>query len=147
MIILALMAVARLFTWYVLRLGRRQIDAHAAEGGMSVRKLGWEMAWKPVLMLIVMIYAIGADPIGYMWWDELRTIDKLPVVTVADGTDAVDQYRRVEGDVPPNRCTGHRAAPAAAATTTREPVCWLIFRPAARRCCWPSHCRCPTSSA
>ena len=98
-IILALMAVARLFTWYVLRLGRRQIDAHAGEGGMSVRKLGWEMAWKPVLMLIVLIYGIGGGLIGYMWWDELRTIDKLPVVTVADGTDAVDQYRRVEGDV------------------------------------------------
>jgi hypothetical protein len=34
-----------------------------------------------------------------MWWDTLRTIDKLPVVTVADSVDAVDQYRRVEGEV------------------------------------------------
>jgi hypothetical protein len=93
------MALARLVTWYVLRLGRRQIDAHAAEGGMSVRRLGWEMAWKPVLGLIVLIYGIGGGLIGYMWADELRTIDKLPVVTVADGTDAVDQYRRVVGDV------------------------------------------------
>jgi hypothetical protein len=95
--ILALMALTRLFTWYVLRLGRGQIDAHAAQGGVSRAKLGWEMAWKPVLMLIVMIYAIGGIPIAYMWWDELRTIDKLPVVTVADSTDAVGDYRRVEG--------------------------------------------------
>jgi hypothetical protein len=96
-IILTLMALARLFAWYVLRLGRRQIQEHAAEGGMSIRKLGWEMAWKPVLMLIVLIYGIIGIGVGYMWWDELRKIDKLPVVTVADSTDGVDQYRRVEG--------------------------------------------------
>lgn len=99
LIILALMAVARLLSWYVFRFGRREIDAQAATQGISQRKLGWEMAWKPMLMLMVMIYAIVAIPIAYMWWDELRTIDKLPLVTVADGTDAVDQYRRVEGEV------------------------------------------------
>jgi hypothetical protein len=98
-IVLSLMALARLFTWYVLRLGRRQIEAHATESGMSQGKLGWEMAWKPALMLIVMIYAIGGIPVAYMWWDELRTIDKLPVVTVADSVESVDQHRRVEGDV------------------------------------------------
>ncbi len=92
-------ALARLITWYVPRLGRRQIDAHAAEGGMSVRRLGWKMAWRPVLMLIVLIYGFIGLTVGYMWWDELRTIDKLPVVTVADSADAVDQYRRVEGEV------------------------------------------------
>ncbi len=97
--ILSLMAVIRLFTWYVLRLGRGQVAEHAARGNVSQAKLGWEMAWKPVLMLVVMIYAIGGIPIAYMWWDELRAIDKLPVVTVADGADAVDQYRRVEGEV------------------------------------------------
>jgi hypothetical protein len=99
LIILAMMAVARLLSWYVFRFGRREIDAHAASQGMSVRRLGWEMAWKPLLMLMVMIYGIGGGLFGYMWWDELRTIDKLPVVTVADSTDAVDQYRRVEGEV------------------------------------------------
>jgi hypothetical protein len=99
LIILALMALARLLSWYVFRLGRREIDAHAAQGGISVRKLGWEMAWKPVLMLALLIYGIGGGLIGYMWWDELRTIDKLPVVAVADSVDAVDKYRRVEGDM------------------------------------------------
>lgn len=96
-IILSLMALARLFTWYVLRLGRRQIDSRAADQGMSARRLGWEMGWKPVLMLMVLIYGIGGGLVGYMWWDELRKIDKLPVVTVADSSDAVDEYRRVEG--------------------------------------------------
>jgi hypothetical protein len=99
LIILALMAVARLLSWYVFRFGRREIDAHAAAQGVSLRKLGWEMAWKPLLMLMVMIYGFVGIAIGYMWWDELRTIDKLPVVTVADSVDAVDQYRRVEGEV------------------------------------------------
>jgi hypothetical protein len=98
-VILAVMAMIRLVTWYVLRLGRGQIDADAAKANVSQAKLGWEMAWKPVLMLMVMIYAIGGIPIAYMWWDELRTIDKLQVVSIADGTDAVDQYRRVEGEI------------------------------------------------
>ena len=99
LIILALMALARLVSWYVLRLGRGQIDADAASQGISQRRLGWEMAWKPVLMLTLLIYGIGGGLIGYMWWDELRKIDKLPVASVADSTDAVDQYRRVEGHV------------------------------------------------
>ncbi|MEO3757681.1 hypothetical protein ABGB19_05240 [Mycobacterium sp. B14F4] len=86
LIVLALMAVARLLSWYVFRSGRREIDAHAAATGLSTRKLGWEMAWKPLLMLMVMVYAIVAIPLTYMWWDELRTIDNLPAVTVADGT-------------------------------------------------------------
>jgi hypothetical protein len=97
--ILSLMALARVLAWYVFRFGRRQLDAQAAAQGMSQRQLGWEIAWKPVLMLMVMVYAIAGIPLAYMWWDELRTIDKLPVVTVADSVDAVDQYRRVEGDV------------------------------------------------
>ncbi len=99
LIILALMVVARLLSWYVFRFGRREIDAHASGQGVSPRKLGWEMAWKPLLMLMIMVYAIVCIPIGWMWWDELRTIDKLPVVTVADRVGAVDQYRRVEGQL------------------------------------------------
>ncbi|UUO02923.1 hypothetical protein M4D79_06765 [Mycolicibacterium novocastrense] len=97
--VLMLMAAARLLSWYVFRFGRREIGDHAAAQGVSERKLGWEMAWKPLIMLIVMVYAIVGIPLAYMWWDELRTIDKLPVVTAADSADAVGQYRRVDGDV------------------------------------------------
>jgi hypothetical protein len=96
-IVLSLMAVTRLFAWYVLRLGRTRIDAHAARQGVSQRRLGWEMAWKPALMFIVLIYGFGGAVVGYRWWDELRTIDNLPVVTADDG--GVDQYRRVRGAV------------------------------------------------
>ncbi|OBI73559.1 hypothetical protein [Mycobacterium sp. E740] len=99
LIVLALMAAARLLSWYVFRFGRRELDDHAVAQGTSQVRLSWEMAWKPLLMLIVMVYAIVGLPLAYMWWDELRTIDRLPVVTVADGAAAVDQYRRVEGDV------------------------------------------------
>lgn len=99
LIVLALMASARLLSWYVFRFGRRVVSEHAAAQGVSDRRLGWEMAWKPLLMLIAMVYAIVGLPLAYMWWGELRTIDKLPVVTVADGVDGVGQYRRVEGDV------------------------------------------------
>lgn len=96
LIVLALMAVARLSAWYVFRFGRGNLDAQAAAAGMSQRKLGWEIAWKPVLMLMVMIYAIVAIPLGWMFWQEKRTIDALPVVAVGDGSDA-GEYRRVEG--------------------------------------------------
>lgn len=95
--ILGVMALSRLLAWYVFRFGRRQLDEQAAQHGMSQRRLSWEIAWKPVLMMVTLIYAIGAIPIAYMWWDELRTIDKLPVVSVADAE--VDDYYRVEGQL------------------------------------------------
>ena len=97
--ILASMAVARLLAWYVFRFGRGRLDASLQDSPMSQRRLSWEVAWKPVLMLIVLIYAFSALPVGYMWWNELRTIDKLPVVTAADGNDHVGEYFRLEGDV------------------------------------------------
>ncbi|HEY6646602.1 MAG TPA: hypothetical protein VI217_05860, partial [Mycobacterium sp.] len=99
LVILALMALARVLAWYVFRFGRRQLDVQAAGQGMSQRKLRWEVAWKPVLMLMVMIYAIVGIPLGWMWLQEKRTIAALPVVTVADSVDAVDKYRRVEGEL------------------------------------------------
>jgi hypothetical protein len=106
LIILALMASARVLAWYVFRFGRRQLDVQAAGEGMSQRKLGWEIAWKPILMLMVMIYAIVGLPLGWMWFQEKRTIAALPVVTVADSTDAVDQYRRVEGEMSTDPVSG-----------------------------------------
>jgi hypothetical protein len=96
LVILALMALARLLAWYVFRFGRRQLDNQAAAHGMSQRRLGWEIAWKPVLMLMVMIYAIVGIPLGWMWFQEKRTIAALPVVTVDDTTSA-GQYRRIQG--------------------------------------------------
>ena len=99
LIVLAVMAIARLLAWYVFRFGRRQLDAQLVDGPMSQRKLSWEVAWKPLLMLLVLIYAFSAVPVAYMWWDELRTIDKLPVVTAADGHDHVGEYVRVEGEL------------------------------------------------
>jgi TRAP-type C4-dicarboxylate transport system permease large subunit len=84
LIILALMALARVLAWYVFRFGRRQLDAQLSGQPMSQRKMGWEIAWKPVLMLMVMVYAIVCIPIGWMWFQEKRTIAALPVATVDD---------------------------------------------------------------
>ena len=94
--VLALMALVRLAAWYVFRFGRHRLDAQIAEAGVSQRRLSWEIAWKPVLMLIVLIYAIVAVPLGWMFWQDKRTIAALPVVSVADA-DQPGQYRRVEG--------------------------------------------------
>lgn len=92
----ALMALARVLAWYVFRFGRRQVDDQAAEKGMSQRKLAWEIAWKPVLMLMVMVYAIVCIPLGWMWFQEKRTIAAMPVVAAGDAGYA-GEYRRVEG--------------------------------------------------
>ncbi len=96
LVVLALMALARLLAWYVFRFGRRTLDNQAAAQGMSQRRLGWEIAWKPILMLMVMIYAVVGIPLGWMWFQEKRAIAALPVVT-ADDNDSSGQYRRVEG--------------------------------------------------
>ena len=96
LIILALMALARLLAWYVFRFGRRKLDSQADAHGMSQARLGWEIAWKPVLMLMVMVYAIVCIPLGWMFWQQHRTIEALPVVTV-DDTAYAGEYRRIEG--------------------------------------------------
>ncbi|ETW22711.1 hypothetical protein [Mycobacterium gastri] len=98
LIILACMAVARLLSWYVFRIGRRRLDEQLRGLPISQRRLGWEIAWKPVLVLVVLMYAIVCIPLGAMWLKEQRTIAALPVVTVAD-TQYPGQYRRVTGKV------------------------------------------------
>jgi hypothetical protein len=98
LIILALMALARLLAWYVFRFGRKQVAHQAESRGVSQWRLGWEIAWKPVLMLIVMMYAIVCIPLGIMFWQQDRKIADLPVVTVDDTADA-GRYFRVEGSL------------------------------------------------
>lgn len=90
--LLAAMALARILAWYVFRFGRSQLEKQGF-------RAAWEIAWKPVLMLMVMIYAIIGIPLGWMWFQEQRTIAALPVVSVQDGVDHVGQYRRVDGEV------------------------------------------------
>lgn len=97
--ILAAMALARVLAWYVFRFGRDALERDLPDReGMSTGRLGWEIAWKPVLMLVVMMYAIACIPLGWMWIDQKRTIAALPVATVRDA-DSAGQYRRVEGTV------------------------------------------------
>lgn len=98
LIILGCMALARVLAWYVFRFGRRQLDEQLHGSPISQRRLGWEIAWKPVLVLMVMMYAIVGIPLGVMWLKEKRTIAALPVVTVADAAQP-GNYRRVEGTV------------------------------------------------
>lgn len=97
LVIIAAMAVARVLAWYVFRCGRRQLDRQLADMGVSERRLSWEIAWKPVLMLIVMMYAIVCIPLGWMWLAEKRTIARLPELTVSDAQEHTGEYRRVDG--------------------------------------------------
>lgn len=97
--VLGLMALTRLLAWYVFRLGRRQLAVQAQDMKMSEGRLSWEVAWKPVLMLVLMIYVIGGVPIAYLWWDELRTIDNLPIVTAGDAFGHEGEFFRVHGEL------------------------------------------------
>jgi hypothetical protein len=121
--IIAGMAAARVLAWYVFRFGRNQLDAQLHGMPISARRLGWEIAWKPVLMLIVMVYAIVCIPLGWMWIDEKRTIAALPVVTVDDSDAAAGQYRRVEGSLASDPVYWAPRGPAAVATTSPERGC------------------------
>lgn len=97
LVILACMALARVLAWYVFKFGRKQLDDQLSVLPVSPRRLSWEIAWKPVLMLMVLMYGIVCIPLGWMWLAEKRTIAHLPEVTVADARDRVGDYRRVQG--------------------------------------------------
>ncbi|WP_068181024.1 hypothetical protein [Mycobacterium sp. UM_CSW] len=98
LIIIACMALARVLAWYVFKFGRRELDAQLRGLPISARRLGWEIAWKPVLALVLLMYAIACLPLGGLWLKEKRTIARLPVVTVADA-EHPGEYRRVKGTV------------------------------------------------
>lgn len=95
--IAGMMAVLRLVSWYVLRLGREQLT-RPEDDRVSAGRAAWEIAWKPVLMLVVMMHLIVFAPIGVMFWAEQRAWNALPLVTSAD-IGAADAYRRVAGRV------------------------------------------------
>lgn len=99
LIILAAMALARVLAWYVFRFGRQQLDYQLSGLPVSQRRLGWEIAWKPVLMLVLLMYAIVAIPLTWMKINEQITVDRLPQVTVTDADGHVGEYRRVQGRV------------------------------------------------
>jgi hypothetical protein len=90
LIIIAVMALARVLAWYVFRFGRHRLESVSP-------RVAWEIAWKPVLMLIVLCYAIVCIPMGVMFWQQDRRVAALPVVTVADTEGHVGQMFRVEG--------------------------------------------------
>jgi hypothetical protein len=92
--VIAAMALARVAAWYVLRLGRAGLPPPPA--GVSAARAEWEIAWKPVLVLVVMMYAIPGIPLAWMFWQEARTVAALPVASAADA-GRVGEYRRVEG--------------------------------------------------
>jgi hypothetical protein len=89
MAIIAGLAVARVVAWYVFRFGRSKADT-------VTPRVAWEIAWKPVLMLVVFSYAITVIPIAVMFWQDGRRVAAWPVAAVGD---AVGQEVRVEGEL------------------------------------------------
>ena len=135
LVIIASMAVARLLAWYVFRFGRDRLTSVSP-------RAAWEIAWKPVLMLVVICYAIVGIPLAVMFVDEHRTIERLrwrPRPSRAAPTS---------GSGAPwwaTRCTGRPTVPAGAVTTTRVRGSWWISTAAIRHSCWPSRWPYPTS--
>ena len=97
--IIAAMALMRVIAWYVLRTGRDELEQDLADSGQTMRRVAWEVAWKPLVMLIAMVYGILGATLGTMAWQEHRTIAALPVASTATAADAVGTYVRVEGAV------------------------------------------------
>ena len=95
--IIAAFAVCRLFAWYVLRAGRSKLD-NATPQGMTRGRMAWEIAWKPIIMLMVMIHLIVAVPIGIMFWNQIQTNNALPLATSAD-KEIRGEFRRIAGKV------------------------------------------------
>ncbi len=90
LVIIAAMALARVLAWYVFRFGRNRLER-------VTPRVGWEIAWKPVLMLIVLCYAIVCIPMAVMFWQDDRRVAALPVVSVVGAEGHAGQYFRVEG--------------------------------------------------
>ena len=89
LVTLGVLALARVVTWLVRRTpGTDRPSARES----------WEAAWKPVVALVVLIYAIGGAPFGWLAWQEHRKIEGLPVAT-AEAAQHIGQYYRVEGRI------------------------------------------------
>ena len=110
MAIVAAMAVARFLAFYVFRRGVDLLQGlGVVKGGFTPARLGWEIGWKPVVTLVVLMYAFAWIPLGALFWAQARRISNLPLVTVAmaplarppaETLDAAGQiYVRVEGRV------------------------------------------------
>lgn len=93
--VLGVLALGRVVAWYVLRLRRDRIE-NDFNGPVGAARAGWEIAWKPVIMLVLVMHAIVLIPVGIMFWQQGRANAALPLAVAADAP-LVDQYRRVEG--------------------------------------------------
>jgi hypothetical protein len=98
MAVIVLLALLRLVAWYVVRSGRTDLAEAAEARGHTVARIAWEVAWKPVLMLVVLMYLIPGVPLGVMAWQEHRTIQALPVAAPGEA-DTAGHYYRVVGEV------------------------------------------------
>src|SRR4051794_40101629 len=87
--IIAVMALARVLAWYVFRFGKRRLASVSP-------RIAWEIAWKPVLMLIVISYR---DRLHCARCDVLATGSARcgAARRLADTKDHVGQTFRVEG--------------------------------------------------
>ena len=89
LVTIGLLALARFVVWVIRRPSRSD---------RPTARESWAAAWQPVVALVVLIYAIGGLPFGWMAWQEHRKIEGLPVAT-AQARQHLGQYYRVEGRI------------------------------------------------
>lgn len=91
--IVVAMALLRFIAYYILRRGPGIVrDWAASRGAGSAARVGWEMAWRPTLLLVGMLYAFSLLPIGCLWRNEMKTIAALPLATAALAESAPDPW-------------------------------------------------------
>lgn len=86
---IGVLALARLVVWFA----RRPPGTDRPRARES-----WAAVWQPVVALVALVYAIVGIPLGWMAWQEHRTIERLPVAT-AEALQHPGQYYRVEGEL------------------------------------------------
>lgn len=101
--VIATLALVRALAWYVFRIGPRalaqRMAAVPADAGPGLRRLGWEMAWKPTIGLVALIWAIGGLPIAWMFWQQARLEQALPMLDAVRFEGGLAAHPEFEGQL------------------------------------------------
>jgi len=64
--LIAALIILRIISWYVLRLGRDEIEKQTPQG-MTPAQMEWALAWQPMISMVVLIGLCIAIPLGIVW--------------------------------------------------------------------------------
>jgi hypothetical protein len=66
LVLMAVLIILRLVSWYVLRLGRDELERNAP-AGMTPAQAEWALAWQPMIAMMALIGGCLAVVFGIVW--------------------------------------------------------------------------------